>query len=164
MSRKRKWSDDDLIKAVAESENYNGVLRQLNLKLGGGTYAHVKMRIRQLDLNTSHFTGRGWCYGDKHADLIQRFVKIPLEKILVKDSTYLCTNTLRKRLLKEGLLRNECYICGLGPEWNGLQLTLQLDHIDGDRCNNLIGNLRLTCPNCHSQTSNFAGKNTKKNV
>ena len=52
-----------------------------------------------------------------------------------------------------------CVNCGVGNEWNGLPLTLQLDHIDGNHGNNLKENLRWLCPNCHSQTRTFAGKN-----
>lgn len=50
-----------------------------------------------------------------------------------------------------------CYI----SEWMGNKLTLQLDHIDGDNTNNCIENLRLLCPNCHSQTPTFSGRNNK---
>lgn len=46
----------------------------------------------------------------------------------------------------------QCVSCGLGPEWNGKPLTLELDHVDGDRLNNELTNLRLLCPNCHAQT------------
>lgn len=162
MGKKRKWTDEQLVEAVKSSESYYGVLGKLDLKLCGGSHAHIKMRVRQLELDTSHFTGRGWCRGEKREELTKRFVQIPLEKILVKDSTYLCTNTLRKRLLKEGLLKERCYTCDLKPEWNDQPLTLQLDHKDGDRCNNEIENLQLLCPNCHSQTKTFAGRNRNK--
>lgn len=53
----------------------------------------------------------------------------------------------------------KCSECGLGPNWNNKPLTLQVDHIDGDNQNNDLDNLRLLCPNCHSQTETFAGKN-----
>jgi hypothetical protein len=94
--------------------------------------------------------------------MISRFVLTPLNEILVRDSAYLCTHHLKKRLLAVGLLLNRCGICGLGPQWNGKPLSLQLDHEDGDRTNNLIGNLRLVCPNCHSQTDTYGGKNKAK--
>lgn len=63
--------------------------------------------------------------------------------------------------LKKYLLENrgeKCAICGLGPEWNGFRLVLQLDHIDGDSDNNKLDNLRLLCPNCHTQTDTFSSK------
>ena len=66
--------------------------------------------------------------------------------------------SLKKRILRAGLLKNECYICGL-KEWLNKPIVLQLDHINGNNKDNRIENLRLLCPNCHSQTSTWCGKN-----
>ncbi len=62
----------------------------------------------------------------------------------------------KKALIFHGVLVDECQACGLGPEWNGEPLVLQVDHIDGDRNNIELSNIRLLCPNCHSQTGTFA--------
>ncbi len=51
-----------------------------------------------------------------------------------------------------------CAICSIS-EWQGKKISLQLDHIDGDAGNNNPANLRLICPNCHSQTETFGSKN-----
>jgi hypothetical protein len=51
-----------------------------------------------------------------------------------------------------------CSICNI-EEWNASKITLDCDHIDGNPTNNRPENLRLLCPNCHSQTSSFKGKN-----
>lgn len=62
--------------------------------------------------------------------------------------------------------KNKCFVCDQKDEWNGKKLVLQVDHIDGNSDNNLIINLRLLCPNCHSQTDTFTSrnrKNTKRN-
>lgn len=56
----------------------------------------------------------------------------------------------------------KCACCGNTGEWNGRPLVLQLDHINGDNCDNRLENLRFLCPNCHSQTDTFAGRNCKK--
>jgi len=163
MAKKRKWTDEQLSDAVNTSRTYSQVLEKLGLKLCGGTHANIKLNIKRLGLSTDHFHLQGWCTG-KHHERLMSFVKIPTEKILVKDSTYASTHGLKKRLIKEGLLKEKCFSCGLGPEWQGKFISLQLDHKDGDRCNNQIDNLRILCPNCHSQTESFAGKSKKRNI
>jgi 5-methylcytosine-specific restriction endonuclease McrA len=55
-----------------------------------------------------------------------------------------------------------CASCGNEGSHNGLPLSLQLDHIDGNAGHNMPENLRLLCPNCHSQTDTFVAKNKGK--
>lgn len=81
-------------------------------------------------------------------------------KQLKKGST--ATNESVKRwLLKELHWKYICSVCGL-VDWQGAQLQLELDHIDGDSSNNEPSNLRFLCPNCHSQTDSFRGRNLNK--
>jgi Zn finger protein HypA/HybF involved in hydrogenase expression len=88
--------------------------------------------------------------------------KIPLKDILVENSTYASTQRLKNRLFKEGILEAICSECGLGTEWNGKPISLQLDHVNGINNDHRLSNLRILCPNCHSQTDTYAGKNAKK--
>jgi 5-methylcytosine-specific restriction endonuclease McrA len=67
---------------------------------------------------------------------------------------------VKRRLLQEGLLRDECYECGI-THWFGEKLSLHLDHINGINDDNQLENLRMLCPNCHSQTETFSGRNVK---
>lgn len=67
----------------------------------------------------------------------------------------------KERLYALGLLARECLECGSGEEWQGKPLVLQLDHIDGNTANNRIENLRILCPNCHSQTGTWCHRNIK---
>lgn len=77
---------------------------------------------------------------------------------------YISGNTLKTRLVKYGLINNKCSICGLSNTWNDKPLMLQMDHIDGNNRNNKKENLRILCPNCHTQTPTYTGRNkTKKN-
>lgn len=68
------------------------------------------------------------------------------------------TSGFRKRLVRHGLLEESCNSCGI-REWMGSPAPLQLDHIDGNRLNNVLQNLQLLCPNCHALTPTFGGKN-----
>lgn len=88
--------------------------------------------------------------------------KREFDDILVENSTYTNNSRLKIRLLRAKLLNDECYICGLESLWNGKSLTLQLDHINGNNTDNRLENLRLLCPNCHSQTDTFGSKNAKR--
>ena len=68
---------------------------------------------------------------------------------------------LKQRLIEENYKLPKCEHCGVGEEWNGLPLVLELDHIDGNSDNNKLDNLRILCPNCHSQTPTFRGRKLK---
>ena len=84
--------------------------------------------------------------------------RIPLEDLLTEHSKHK-RGHIKKRLLTEGLLRNECYECGSPPNWRGKILTMVLDHINGIHNDHRLENLRMLCPNCNSQTDTFCGRN-----
>lgn len=158
MPKQRKWSDDDLINAVKISYSLSGVLRTIGLSTtGSGSAKLVLGHIRRLGLDISHFDNREKriCGNRNH------FYKGQdgLYAILVKNSKYANTTYLKHRLLKQGILKNQCYECGQLPYWNGRLLVMVLDHINGINNDHRIENLRLLCPNCNSQQNTFAGKN-----
>jgi 5-methylcytosine-specific restriction endonuclease McrA len=82
-------------------------------------------------------------------------------KIFATDGEILSEGSLRRIILAENLLEYKCQNCNIF-EWDNKPLSLELDHIDGNRGNNLLSNLRFLCPNCHSQTSTYKGRNVKK--
>ena len=84
--------------------------------------------------------------------------KIPLYEILNGQHPHFQTFKLKNRMLKEGLVQNICSVCGISS-WNGQILNMELDHIDGNRTNHKLENLRLLCPNCHAQTDTYRSKN-----
>jgi 5-methylcytosine-specific restriction endonuclease McrA len=154
VSRSGGYSDEELAHAVANSPSIAEVLRKLNLRPAGGNYDIVQQRIRKAGLDTSHFTGKGWLKGKKNPVIRQR----TLEEILVKDSTYTSTHKLRQRLIAEGIFQHQCVSCGLA-EWLERPIPLEIDHINGDRRDHRLENLRLLCQNCHALTDNYRGKN-----
>jgi hypothetical protein len=156
VGRKRSWTDKELIRAVADSHGTAGVLRLLRLRAAGGNYAIVQKRIQELRLDVSHWTRQGHWKG-KHNPYAP---KIPLTEILKAGSAYQ-SNKLRRRLIAEGLMAARCTNCGL-DEWLGRPIPLELDHVDGDRMNHELGNLRLVCPNCHALTPTYRGKNVRR--
>jgi 5-methylcytosine-specific restriction endonuclease McrA len=71
-------------------------------------------------------------------------------------------STIKRNIIKYNLIPYECATCKNQGKHNGLDLTLQLDHINGVKVDQTLSNLRFLCPNCHSQTQTYAGGNRKK--
>lgn len=131
------------------------VLREFGLKSSNAQNSRVKKIIRELNLSTEHLRPNG----DNTGKRIIRNCDKSLESLLVADSHLNNTTGLKKRLIKAGLLRDECYLCGLPPVWKDKPLVLRLDHINGVKHDNRLVNLRMLCPNCDAQTDTYAGKN-----
>ena len=150
----RRWNDDQLRAAVQQSVTIADVLRELGLTPRGSNYPGIKQAIRRLQLDTSHFTGRG------HGKSRQTSAR-PLRDILVKSGRREGTSRLKKRMIRAGLLEERCAICGIDPAWNGQPLVLRLDHINGDPTDHRRRNLRLVCPNCDSQLPTYCARNKR---
>jgi hypothetical protein len=154
--QRRKYSREKFAEAWLSSSSIAQVAKKLGCNTTGGGYVTLKVAARDLGLDNSHMTGQGWNVGWKSNPARERAT--PLSDILVENSTYTSIWQLKRRLLRESMLEYKCYLCGL-IEWNGKPITLQLDHINGVHLDHRIENLRLLCPNCHSQTETFAGRN-----
>lgn len=143
-------------KAVNNSNSIKEFLLNLGLRAAGGNYkqAAYYSKIHGIELPK--------CRPDNQTLQARLKKTITLEDILVENSTYSNSNMIKNRCFKAGLLKEKCYNCNLGPEWNGIKLTLQLEHINGIHNDNRIENLSILCPNCHTQTPTFCRKNNKK--
>ncbi len=87
--------------------------------------------------------------------------KIPTDEILNGQHPTYHTHMLRLRLIKEGYKEQKCELCGTS-HWQGQQLSLILDHINGVNDDHRLENLRIICPNCDSLLPTFCGRNKKK--
>lgn len=144
------YTEEEYAEIVKNSYSFNDLLKNL----GYQQYTHVKYlqkRIIDEEIDISHFTG-------KVASTRKRF----LSEILIKEGKAEDGQHLKKKLIKCGLLLDICYTCGQEPFHNNKTLVLQLEHVDGNHKNNLISNLECICPNCHSQSETFAGKNVNR--
>lgn len=153
-----RYTDDDAIKAIKECSSFMKVFQKLGLSATtGGNYATIRNIIAKYKLDISHFSGQGWAKGKENSNAV------PLKEMLVKNSKY-PTSRFKKRLIRSGLIELNCNICKRTNEWMEKLLVLQLDHKNGDKYDKRIENLRLLCPNCHSQTENYCGKKKKNMV
>jgi hypothetical protein len=151
-----RWTDDQLCTAVARSQSYASVLRLLGLVPAGGNYDQVCRRIRELGLDTSHFTGQGWRRGCAIAPRPAR----PLDEVLVANR-WTTTHNLKQRLIRLGLKHARCELCGWAERAADGRIPIELDHINGDKMDNRLENLRVLCPNCHALQPTHRGLNRR---
>lgn len=118
----------------------------------------IKDYAKNLNLSDEHMLGqahaRGKTFDNRHYK--------SLKEVMIEDSNY-SSLLLKKRLIKEGILDYKCVWCGNEGIWNEKEVTLQMDHINGNRTDQRLDNLRILCPTCHSYTVTFRGKNMKIN-
>lgn len=123
----------------------------------------LRAYLESKSISYSHLaTGVDWYHTEngRHVNQITGEKRsIPLEQILVQDAGPIRGIDLKRKLIRAGLMMDQCAECGLPPVWQGEPLTLQLDHTNGIHNDNSFGNLRILCPNCHSQTDTFSGRN-----
>jgi transposase-like protein/Zn finger protein HypA/HybF involved in hydrogenase expression len=155
-----KITKEELEKIVKESLSISDVCRSLNIVANGGNYKTIHSKLKLWNINVSHFTGQAWNVGKRFKPFCKT---IPLSEILIENSTYTNNHSLKKKLIKEGVKKNECENCQL-TEWMGKPLSIQLRHNNGNNTDNRIENLTMLCPNCHSQTETYAGKNLPRKL
>ena len=142
---------EKLNEAITNSKSSREVLEYLGLRAAGGNYNALKKaaKVFELELPKYDFTVSTGPRGFSPS--------FPDEQVFVENSSYANRSNLKKRMYLMGY-KEECSECGIGPEWNGKPITLQLDHINGIYNDHRLENLRIICPNCHSQTETFAGR------
>jgi 5-methylcytosine-specific restriction endonuclease McrA len=104
------------------------------------------------------FNANSWTKAARRGEIRPRSSGMPIADLL--SSPKRNRSHLKGRLIKAQLLENRCEACGL-ESWLGRPLNMHLDHANGVRNDNRLENLRMLCPNCHSQTPTYSGRNAK---
>lgn len=150
-----KYTKELLEEAIESAKSIADICRFIGLKPLGSNYKTIKSKLELFNIDYSHLAGQKWNKGLKYIPESSRF---PLSEILKEGINYK-SDTLKKRLISEGIKQAECELCGCTKE----KAVLELHHINGNHFDNRLENLQILCPNCHSLTSNHRGKNINKN-
>lgn len=146
--------DKEFAAIVQQARSIRQVLFLVGLVPAGGNYLTIKRRVARLGLSTAHFHGQGHLRGKRNP----WHPITPLAEILVENSSYVKTTSLKRRLLREGVLERKCSACHR-TRWRGFMIPLELEHKNGIRSDNRLSNLSLLCPNCHALTPTYRGRN-----
>ncbi|MFJ3187153.1 HNH endonuclease [Streptomyces halstedii] len=145
-----RHTEERLRELVACSRSVAEVVRRLGINPVGGNQAHIGRRIAALRIDTSHFlrAPRGRPKGALGNPLT---LGSPSNGRIPGDR-------LHRELLRTGIAES----CGIGTEWNGRPLRLEVDHANGEWWDNRPDNVRLLCPNCHAVTDTYRGRNRRR--
>ena len=133
--------------AIATSVSMAEAAKKMNMP-----FATFKRRAIDLGLYVPNQGGKGTKKEYKGSN------KRNLDDVLQGKHPEYPTDKLKKRLISEGLLDKVCVECGITDSWNNKPIILHLDHINGVNNDHRLENLRLLCPNCHSQTDTWCGR------
>jgi hypothetical protein len=151
---KREYAIDKLIENADKCVNMLDLCHKMGIEnVGGEDYKEVKELAKELGIELK--------FSYKRNVLTNYHPKINISDILVEGSTYKDATKLKKRLFAEGLKEEKCENCGI-TEWQGKPISLQIHHINGVHNDNRLENIQILCPNCHSQTDTYSGKNSKR--
>ena len=150
------WSmpKEELEQLTKQSKYLGDILKAFGLENKGGNHHTLKRRLDEENIDYSHIKlGLNANKGRKFD-----VEPIPIEELFRVNSPHSRT-TVKRYILKNKLIPYRCSKCGFEGLWNGKELVLILDHINGISNDHRLENLRFLCPNCNSQEPTFAGKN-----
>jgi len=149
-----RYSEPEARAAIAASKSYAETLRRLGMCQTGGGHKVLRTWAERWGISVDHFDRDA---GSRRSGAGRAQ---PLEEILVAGSTY-SRCALKKRLYRDGLKERRCELCGQDEIWQGRRPSLILDHVNGDRHDHRIENLRIVCPNCNATLDTHCGRSTR---
>jgi len=153
MSKQIKWKNytkDELTTAIAKSSCWSDACRTLKITVCTFNFKRLQHLCRINELSTEHFNIKATFKRNKHY--------WSHEEIFVKKSRA-SRSVLRDYVLRHNVLKLKCAECNTEKTWNNKPITLEIDHVNGHSEDNRLENLRMLCPNCHSQTNTYRRKN-----
>lgn len=146
----------ELTELIIHSTSYREVLIKMGYNcVSGFLYKELKKRIKELDIIATF--DKKEIKRKENSCIIE-----PLsDKEVFSYNINVGKKTVRNHFKKITKDKYYCWICGQKPEWQGKELPLIMDHIDGDNNNHNLNNLRWVCPNCNYQLPTSNGKNIK---
>ncbi|MFF4821550.1 HNH endonuclease [Streptomyces sp. NPDC001312] len=157
--RRPQPTHDDLRGVIAESASLTEALQRLDRPDNHWQRALLRQWIAEEGISTAHFLGQGHRRGKRSHN-----ARGP-EDILVRHEGKRRTGiALLRRALRDIGVPERCAGCGVGPEWLGKPMTLEVDHIDGEWSDDRRENLRLLCPNCHAITNTWCRGGRRRRV
>lgn len=135
------------------------ILKEIGLNAYNGNHRTLHRRVLLDNLDLTKFNINKDVWRKDHLRIARKLRSF--DDIFVEDSSYNSNKSLKNHLFKLDIVEHRCALCGNIGQHNHKPLSLQLDHINGISNDNRVENLRLLCPNCHSQTDTFAGKRNK---
>lgn len=161
MAKLKKLNLNDVRQVVKETFSASEACRRLGMSTQGSA-TRFRKYLKDNEIDFSHWTGQLWSKGK--TSLEDKRIKSTgntYDDVFAENSSANATY-VKSLIIRKELLPYKCSVCNMNPIWNGKELKLQMDHINGNKKDQRLENLRIICPNCHSQTETFGSKNKSK--